>query len=46
MCAMNDGLFEFSFRKITEIIDRKDATQERVLTAAIKDPALEGISEK
>jgi ribose transport system ATP-binding protein len=44
--GVSDRIMVMNNGKITEIIDRKDATQERVLTAAIKDPALEGISEK
>lgn len=45
LLGVSDRILVMSNGKITEIIDRKDATQESVLTAAIKDPAEEAISE-
>ncbi len=44
--GVSDRIMVMNNGKITEIINRKDATPEKVLTAAIKDPAKEGLSEK
>lgn len=45
LLGVSDRIMIMNNGKIAEMIDRKDASQERVLTAAIKDPVEEAISE-